>query len=133
MPMNATHPALRYFGGKWRLAKWIISHFPAHNCYVEPYGGGGSVLLRKEPSPFEVYNDLDSGLVSFFRLLRERPEDLIRAIELTPYSREEFMRAYEHSEDPLESARRLFVRSWQGYGGPRHQSSTGWKLPRQPI
>lgn len=129
--VRATHPALRYYGGKWRIANWVIKHFPAHTCYCEPFGGGASVLLRKEQVAFEVYNDLDKGVCTFFRMLRERPDELIRAIELTPYSREEYERAYDHTDDPLEQARRLFVRSWQGYGGPRHRSMTGWKVQKR--
>lgn len=84
-------PALRYHGGKFRIAQWIINQFPEHLCYVEPFGGGGSVLLRKSPAKIEVYNDLNGGVVNFFRVLRERPADLIAAIELTPYSRKEFI------------------------------------------
>ena len=53
------HPPLKYFGGKWLLAPWIIEHFPSHKTYVEPYGGGASVLLRKPRAATEVYGDLD--------------------------------------------------------------------------
>lgn len=107
-------PALRYHGGKFRIAQWIINQFPEHLCYVEPFGGGGSVLLRKSPAKIEVYNDLNGGVVNFFRVLRERPADLIAAIELTPYSRKEFIQAQEPCDDPLERARRFYVWSWQG-------------------
>ena len=74
--------ALRYYGGKGRLAKDVISFFPAHVCYCEPYGGAASVLLQKAPSYAEVYNDLYHEVVSFFRVLRERPAELIAKIEL---------------------------------------------------
>lgn len=79
--MKPTRPALRYYGGKWRIGQWVISHFPAHECYVEPYGGGASVLLQKARSPLEVYNDLDGAAVNFFRVLRERQGELARSVE----------------------------------------------------
>ena len=103
---TVTRPALRYYGGKFRLAPWIIGHFPVHECYVEPFGGAMSVLLRKAPARYEVYNDLDREVVNLFRVLRERPEEFIRAIELTPYSRAEQLLAFEPApEDELERAR----------------------------
>jgi DNA adenine methylase len=113
---RATRPPLRYHGGKWRLAPWIMSHFPTHRCYVEPFGGGASVLLRKPRSYSEVYNDLDGAVCSLFRVLRGRPDDLARAVELTPYSRAEFTGSYDATDDELEAARRLIVRSHMGFG-----------------
>jgi DNA adenine methylase len=103
-----TRPALRYYGGKFRLAKWIIGQFPPHVCYVEPFGGAGSLILRKQRSYHDVYNDLDGEVVNFFRVLRERGDELIRAIELTPYSREEQRLSFTPSNDDLERARRLY-------------------------
>lgn len=128
MSTTVTRPALRYHGGKWRIADWIIAHFPPHTCYVEPFGGAASVLLRKAPSLFEVYNDRDEVVVTFFRVLRERPQELIRAIELTPYSRAEQQLAYTPCDDELEQARRLCVRAWQTYGGPRTSWRSGWRF-----
>ncbi|EBQ7116450.1 DNA adenine methylase [Salmonella enterica] len=125
------HPAIRYHGGKFRLATWIISHFPAHRCYVEPFGGAASVLLKKEPSEAEVYNDLDGDVVNLFRVLRNPATShaLITACALTPYSREEFTHAYEHSDDPVERARRLVVRATMGFGSAgATKGSTGFRL-----
>lgn len=125
-PVSA-NPLLRYYGGKWRLASWIISHFPEHVTYVEPYGGAGSVLFKKKPSRFEIYNDADKEVFNFFRVLRERSRALKTAIALTPYSRNEFEESYVMTGDEVELARKFFVRSWQGYGGPRFKRLTGWK------
>lgn len=112
-----TRPALRYYGGKWAIAPWVIQHLPPCTTYVEPFGGAGSVLLQREPVPIEVLNDLDSNTVNFFRVLRERTGELLRAIEFTPYSREETYLALEPSDDPLERSRRFYVRSWQTMHG----------------
>lgn len=126
-----TRPAVRYHGGKWALADWIMDNMPPHRVYVEPYGGGGSVMLCKEPSDLDVYNDLDRGMVNFFRVLRERPDDLARAIELTPFALAEFDLSYEPTDDPLEAARRLYVRSWQGRGASRGRWRVGWRRQTQ--
>lgn len=102
-------PALRYYGGKWNLAPWIISHFPKHLNYVEPCGGAASVLLQKQRSPLETYNDLDGNVVNFFRVLRDQPEELIRKIGLTPWAREEYQLSKQGCSDPVEAARRFFM------------------------
>jgi len=121
-------PALRWHGGKWLLAPWIISHFPAHRVYVEPYGGAASVLLRKPPSYAEVYNDLDGSVVNFFKVLRgDRAQDLIEALRMTPFSRAEFSESYTPHADPVEQARRLVIRSFLGFGSNSHQRRSGFR------
>lgn len=112
-----TRPVLRYHGGKWRLAPWIISFFPPHRVYVEPFGGAASVLVRKPRVYAEVYNDLDDEIVNLFRVLRDQGEALGHLIELTPYARLEFDESFSLVKDPVERARRTVVRSFMGFGG----------------
>lgn len=124
-----TRPVLRYHGGKWRLADWILGHLPPHHCYVEPFGGAASVLMKKPPSAVEVYNDLDASVVNLFRILRDpmMAHQLRRLVELTPYSRLEFEQAWEPTTDPIEEARRLIVRTAQSIGAKRRASRNGWR------
>ncbi|MFC0178578.1 DNA adenine methylase [Thorsellia kenyensis] len=112
------HPAVRYHGGKFRLAKWIISHFPEHRVYVEPFGGAANVLLQKERSYSEVYNDLSFDVVNFFRVLRDEDSrnKLAELCALTPYSRTEFSQAYDDTDEPIELARRFVIRACMGFG-----------------
>lgn len=115
---SVQRPALRYHGGKWRLAPWIISHFPEHSVYTEPFGGGASVLLRKPRAYAEVYNDLDGEVVDYFRVLRdsEASARLQHALLTTPFARDEFNAAYEPTDCLVERARRLLIRSFMGFG-----------------
>lgn len=130
-PEAPRRPALRFYGGKWRIAPWVISHFPPHECYVEPFGGGASVLLRKPRSPLEVYNDLNQEVVNFFRVLREQPDELVRLLYLTPWSRVEYELSQVVDLDPLisdvERARRFYVSAWMGFGGGRARWRQGWR------
>lgn len=125
-------PALRYHGGKYRLAPWVISHFPAHRVYVEPFGGAMSVLLRKPRCPGEVYNDLDGQVVSLFRVLQDpaSAEVLRRRLHLTPFSRAEFHLSYKPTPDPIEAAARLVMRSFMGFGSDSatRANVTGFRL-----
>jgi DNA adenine methylase len=106
--------AIRYLGGKWVLAPWIISHMPEHTTYVEPFGGGGSVLLRKHPSRLEVYNDLDAEIYGFFRVLQdpEQCRQLLRLLRRTPFSRQQFQDAFKPTDDPIIRAQRAVVRAY---------------------
>lgn len=115
-------PVIRWFGGKWVLAPWIVRYFPDHRTYNEPYGGGGSVLLRKPRSYAEVYNDLDGEVVNLFRVLRNRDQAarLIELLRLTPFARAELAAAYELCEEPVERARRLIALAFMGFGSNAH-------------
>lgn len=126
-----SRPILRYHGGKWRLAPWIISHFPRHRLYVEPFGGAASVLLRKPRAPMEIVNDLNDRIVSVFSVLRDpdSAHQLSRALYLTPYSKTEYLKCRERSPDPIEDARRVITLAYQGHGstGASGGKKTGWR------
>ena len=129
--MTIERPALRYHGGKFRLATWLMKMFPTHQTYVEPFGGGAGVLLRKPRSHLEVYNDLDGDVVTFFRVLQDTAlrDRLAERLAFTPFARAEFDRAYEPTVDPLERAARVAVRSWMGYGSAgAAKSTTGFRM-----
>lgn len=120
-------PVLRYHGGKWMLAPWIIEHFPAHRVYTEPFGGAASVLMRKPRAALvEVLNDADGEIVNVYRVLRD-PAMAVRLAELltlTPFARTEFAESYERADDPVEQARRTVVRSFQGFGSDSASGAT---------
>ena len=129
--MAVTRPALRYHGGKFRLASWIVNFFPTHSVYVEPFGGAASVLLHKERSHSEVYNDIHDEVVNVFRVLRDpdQSERLAQLVELTPFARAEFEASYEPTNDPVERARRTVIRSFMGFasGAAFSKHATGFR------
>ena len=121
-----TRPPFAYFGGKSILAPRIAAALPPHRHYVEPFAGSLAVLLAKPPSLMETVNDLDGAIVNFWRVLRDRPQDLARVCALTPHSRAEFESSAEvDAGDELEQARRLFVRLTQGRSGRLKRA--GWR------
>lgn len=107
---------LKYPGAKNRIADWICRHIPKHDVYVEPYGGSLAVLFNKPRCHIETVNDLDGEVVNYFRVLRDDGKELRRLISLTTYSREEYEKSYEQSDNDVERARRFCVRCWMGYG-----------------
>lgn len=113
---NTTRPIMRYHGGKWKIAPWIISNFSQHRIYIEPYGGAASVLLRKPRVYAEVYNDMDSEVVNVFKVFRDYGDELKRVLWSTPFSRDEFVSSYYPSENMIEQARRTVARSFMGFG-----------------
>lgn len=125
-------PALRYHGGKWRAAPWVIPCLPSnHDLFIESHGGSAGVLLQKSRSPIEVYNDLDGEVVNFFKMLRERPDDLIRLLHWTPFAHAEQKLSMEPTDDPLEAARRFYVRSHLTISGPTAQWNSGWRRQKK--
>jgi len=126
-----TSPALRYHGGKFRLASWIMQYFPEHTCYVEPFGGAAGVLLQKPRVYAEVYNDLDHAVYNFFKVIQnpEKRQRLIEALVFTPYSRDEFEQAWEPTSDPIEEAKRLCIRAQMGFGSAgATNGKTGFRI-----
>jgi DNA adenine methylase len=118
---------ITYYGGKGYSWRRIVPYFPSHHTYVEPFGGAANVLLNKPPSAVEVYNDIDSNVVTIFHVLRDCPDELQRALELTPYSREEYIRCLGPLDglDDVEKARRLIVRYRQVFGGQGQKAAPG--------
>jgi DNA adenine methylase len=108
---------LRYFGGKWAIAPWVLRHLPPHRIYVEPFGGAASVLMRKTRSEIEVYNDLDSEIVSLFRVIQDPMQcaALMRKLRRTPYARAEFDQAFMSSTDPVVTAQRTIIRAYLSF------------------
>lgn len=122
---------LNYPGSKWTMANWIVSLMPPHKTYLEPFFGSGAVFFNKPRSYVETLNDIDSRIVNFFEVCRDQPEELMRVVNLTPLSREEYENSYEVSPDPVEDARRTLVRSWQAIGGET-SDRTGWRSLIEP-
>lgn len=120
-------PLITYMGGKWKIAPWVISHLPPHKIYVEPFGGAASVLLLKEPSLHEIYNDMDGELVNLFRVMRSHWPALRRRLELTPFARDEYDLAQAKVRDPVERAARSVVRVNMGFGARGLHHKTGWR------
>ena len=125
-------PPFPYFGGKQRIADQIVRLFPEHSSYVEPYAGGLSILLAKPPVKMETVNDLDSDIITFWRVLRDRQDEFTRLCMLTPHSREESLLARNRDNlDDLERARRVWVALTQRRGG--QLMPTGWRYNIDPA
>lgn len=120
--------AFGWYGGKFSHLDWLLPLLPRCHHYCEPFSGSGAVLLNREPSPVETYNDIDGEVVNFFRTLRDQHEELIRAIALTPFSREEYHQAIHGTTDDIsnvERARRFYVKARQTRTGLAQTASLG--------
>lgn len=111
---------MRYLGGKFRIAPWIISFFPRHEVYCEPFGGSASVFMAKEKCRTEVYNDINSDLYNLFVVLRDKDKsvELSRRLYFSPWSREDFYNSYteDDKDDDIEKARKLIVKAYMSCG-----------------
>ncbi len=120
--------AFGWYGGKYSHLDWLLPLLPQCHHYCEPFAGSAAVLLNREPSPVETYNDIDGEVVNFFRVLRDEPDELIRLIALTPFSREEYHKAIESESanlSSLEKARYFYVKARQTRTGLAQTASLG--------
>lgn len=121
--------AFGWYGGKYSHLDWLLPLLPKTKHYCEPFGGSAAVLINRQPSEVETYNDIDGEVANFFRVLRDQKEELLYAIGMTPFSREEFQIAIKQSSkselSDLERARRFFVKARQVRTGLAQTASNG--------
>lgn len=123
--MNAI---MKYPGSKWSIADWIISFFPPHHTYLEPFFGSGAVLFTKPRSNIETVNDLDDNVVNLFEWIQKDPEKLAHAIYWTPYARQVYNDAFASvPEDSLARAVNFYIRLNMGHGFRTTGERVGWK------
>ncbi|HTF80097.1 MAG TPA: DNA adenine methylase, partial [Cytophagales bacterium] len=123
--------AFNYFGGKFSWVEQLIKHFPEHEHFVDMFCGSLAVTLNKPYSNIDTANDINSEVINFFRVLRNRPEELTTLLRLTPVSREEYNYAWQCYEDvdELEKARMFYVRVRQSfYGLGIQRRNKGWHM-----
>ena len=118
-----------WFGGKGMMSSKLLKYVPPHTYYLEAFGGGASLLFAKRPVPLEVYNDINSDLVNFYRVLRDKEKfkEFYHKVSLTPYSREEYYHCketWESTEDEVERVYRWFIVARMSFSGMFGQ---GWK------
>jgi len=120
--------AFGWYGGKYSHLDWLLPLLPKAKHYCEPFGGSAAVLLNRDPSLIETYNDVDGEVANFFRVLRDHKDELIEKIGLTPFSREEFEKAIKNKRmglDDIERARRFFILARQVRTGLAQKASNG--------
>lgn len=119
---------IKYPGSKWSLADWIISFFPEHHSYLEPFFGSGAVFFNKPRSNIETVNDLDGNVVNLFEWIKKDPERLAHEIYCTPYARQIYEEAFASvPEDSFERAVNFYIRMNMGYGFRTTGGKVGWK------
>lgn len=123
-------PALRYYGSQWNNAPWIISHWPAHHTRVIPFAGGLNDELRAPRARLTNASDLDGRVINFFQVLRDRPDELVAAIHLTPWHEGEYAISQTAVADPLEYARRFWCACWMSVQGGPNPGNSGFRWQR---
>ena len=119
---------IKYPGSKWSIARWIISFFPEHHSYLEPFFGSGAVLFNKPRSHIETVNDLDGEVINLFEWIKKDPEKLAHEIYWTPYARQIHEDAYRRdAEDSLQKAVGFYIRLNMGHGFRTIGEKVGWK------
>ena len=129
--VQTARSAFGYYGSKQRISKRILEHLPPHYCWVELFCGSAAITLAKRPAKIEIINDLDQDIVNVFLQLRDRPEELIRALMLTPYAREEYnLATYRKDEvtNELERARKFLVRAMMSVNGVLAKNRGGFSF-----
>lgn len=125
---------MKYPGAKWSMAHWIISKFPEHRSYLEPFFGSGAVLFSKPRSDIETVNDLDGDVVNLFQWIRRDPERLANEIRWTPYARDVYEGAFSGMKTEPDSFQRavcFYTYMMMGYGFRTNGNKTGWKIDLQ--
>lgn len=127
-PDNKMNAIMKYPGGKWSIANWIISFFPEHHSYLEPFFGSGAVLFNKPRSNIETVNDLDGNVVNLFEWIKRDPEKLAHEIYWTPYARQVYEDTFTRiPENSLQKAVDFYIRLNMGYGYRTNGHREGWK------
>ena len=119
---------IKYPGSKWSIANWIISYFPKHHSYLEPFFGSGAVLFNKPKSNIETVNDLDGNVVNLFEWIKKDQERLAHEIYFTPYARQVYENAFASvPEDSFGKAVNFYIRLNMGHGFRTNGEKVGWK------
>lgn len=119
---------LKYPGSKWSIADWIISFFPEHHSYLEPFFGSGAVLFNKPRSNIETVNDMDGNVVNLFEWVKKDPERLAHEIYWTPYARQVYDEAFAAiPKNSLEKAVNFYILLNMGHGYRTNGEKVGWK------
>ena len=128
-----------YPGAKTKALKQILPLLPYRKSYIEAFGGSGAVLLARNQSDLEVFNDRYAGVTCFYRVLRTRKQELIDRLSYLIFSREEFIwcrDTWKACEDELERAARWYYSLSVSFGGEGKnfgRSTTGKNFPINRI
>ena len=126
--------AFSYYGGKYSQLDFILPNLPKSKIFVDVFGGSASVILNKKPCKNNIYNDLNSKICTFFRQLRDNPDELIRLLKLTPYSREEFEKSFDDGKfSDVEIARKFFAQISMIFNSIPINIKACWKSPNKQV